>query len=61
MDAVDGVALMTDADVDYGDADSDSVEEPELAVSYTETQTENIYTISNVQNVKFSFIYWEEK
>lgn len=41
MDAVDGVALVTDADVDYGDADSDSVEEPELVVSYTETQIDS--------------------
>lgn len=38
-DVVDEVALVADADADYEDADSDFAEEPELDVSYTETQT----------------------
>lgn len=37
--AVDEVALVADADVDYGGADSDSVVALELDVSCTETQT----------------------
>lgn len=45
VDAADEVALVADVDVDYEGVDSDFVEEPELDVSYTETQTEN-----NIQN-----------
>lgn len=38
----DEVALVVDVDVDYEDAGSGSVAEPELVASYTATQTENI-------------------
>lgn len=44
-DAVDEVALVADVGVGYEDVGSDSVEEPELVVSYTATQTENTKNI----------------
>lgn len=42
VDAADEVALVADVDVDYEGVDSDFVEEPELDVSYTETQIDSM-------------------